>query len=62
MLSRDLRDAIETLLAGPYSEDQHGYAHYINVSLFDTLRTAYLAELKTATRRPRRSATVPPQS
>ena len=46
MLPKNLRDAIETLLAGPYSADEHGYAHFINISVFDDLRTAYLAALK----------------
>lgn len=56
MLPKNLRDAIETLLAGPYSADEHGYAHFINISVFDDLRTAYLAALKKSTRTPRRVA------
>ena len=59
MLSRDLCDAIETLLAGPYSEDQHGYAHYINMSLFENLRTAYQKQLKKAVVNSRTSPRTP---
>lgn len=46
MLSKELRAAIETLLAGPYSEDEHGYAHFIDMQLFEDLRTAYHAAIQ----------------
>ena len=50
MLSKGLRDAIETLLAGPYSEDEQGYAHFIDMQLFEDLRTAYHAAIQTPKR------------
>ncbi len=51
-LTPALDQAIALFLSIPLSEDTHGYAHFIPVEYFETLRGAYLSAIPKRTTLP----------